>query len=453
MMGVGQAIAAADRLAFSWQPDAVLAGIYVKAAADGTLDLDHLAGKADPAGDLLSFYYVSAKANRKATIGLDRESHAILVGAPVALSAGERVLPVGGPFLDLERALAKVRQMGIALPASREDGYIEARLAAVADRPGGPNRYVWTISRIDLTGAAAAASPPIEVDAGTGRQVVLGGRTDCQSVLQGAGNTPALADELRKGKEFPAESPLNFASFRQEADAWAARWCSDLKLAEVDLTGSYSGERFRMQSAVFRYFRRNPREDAANPWLATSVWIDGRQVKVDSLDQSLGDPAFQPQAVPDDISPPEEVMPKFGALNLDVPPEQVYLRLFCHGNDHWLWRMAAIRQRLSSPDMVAASLPSVDFIYLDARSGKVLADSEGALLTALASPTAGAAVDPALIGTWQASTPTPQGNWQITFERPTDGQLYAGRRGTGQCPAAGDRFSAGWRRAVDGDHE
>ena len=119
MMGVGQAIAAADRLAFSWQPDAVLAGIYVKAAADGTLDLDHLAGKADPAGDLLSFYYVSAKANRKATIGLDRESHAILVGAPVALSAGERVLPVGGPFLDLERALAKVRQMGIALPASR----------------------------------------------------------------------------------------------------------------------------------------------------------------------------------------------------------------------------------------------------------------------------------------------------------------------------------------------
>jgi hypothetical protein len=277
MMGVGQAIAAADRVAFSWQPDAVLVGIYVKAAADGYLDLNHLAGKADPAGDLLSFYYVSAKANRKATIGLDRASNAIVVGTPAPLSAGERVLPVGGPFLDLERALAKVRQIGVGLPASREDGYIEARLATVADRPGGPNRYVWTISRIDLTGAAAVASPPIEVDAGTGRQIALG--------QPAGGNTPALADELRKGKEFPAESSLNFASFRQEADAWAARWSGDLKLAEVDLTGSYSGERFRMQSAVFRYFRRNPRDDAAKPWLATSVWIDGRQVKVDSLDQ------------------------------------------------------------------------------------------------------------------------------------------------------------------------
>jgi hypothetical protein len=52
-MGVGQAMAAADRLAFSWQPDAVLVGIYVKAAASGNLDLNHLAGKADPAGDLL----------------------------------------------------------------------------------------------------------------------------------------------------------------------------------------------------------------------------------------------------------------------------------------------------------------------------------------------------------------------------------------------------------------
>ena len=151
----------------------------------------------------------------------------------MTLSAGERVLPLGGPFLDLERALAKVRQMGIGLPRSREDGYIEARLAAVADRPGGPSRYVWTIIPVDLSGAAAVASQPIEVDAGTGRQVALG--------RQAGGNTPALADELRKGKEFPAESPLNFTSFRQEADAWAARWSNDFRLAEVDLTGSYSG--------------------------------------------------------------------------------------------------------------------------------------------------------------------------------------------------------------------
>ena len=140
---------------------------------------------------------------------------------------------------------------------------------------------------------------------------------------------------------------------------------------------------------MFRYFRPNPRADPATPWLTTAVWIDGREVSVDSLDQPFHDAAFQPQAVPGDISPPEEVMPKFAALNLDVPPEQVYLRLFCHGSDHWLWRMAAIRQRPSSPGAVAASLPSVDFIYLNARSGKVLADSEGALLTALASPAAG----------------------------------------------------------------
>ena len=108
--------------------------------------------------------------------------------------------------------------------------------------------------------------------------------------------------------------------------------------------------------------------------------------------------------------------------------------------------MAAIRQRLGSPDMAAASLPSVDFVYLDARSGKVLADSEAGLLTALASPTAGAAVDPALIGTWQASTPTPQGNWQITFDvRPT-GSYTLAVAGPGSVPPP----EAGFLRAGDG---
>jgi hypothetical protein len=108
--------------------------------------------------------------------------------------------------------------------------------------------------------------------------------------------------------------------------------------------------------------------------------------------------------------------------------------------------MAAIRQRLNSADAVAASLPSVDFIYLDARSGKVLADSEGALLTALASPAAGAPVDPALIGTWQVSTPTPQGNWQITFEvRPT-GSYTLAVAGSGSVPPP----EAGFLRAGDG---
>jgi hypothetical protein len=437
-MGVGQAIAAADRAAFSWQHDAVLVGIYVKAAADGSLDLNRLAGKADPAGDLLTFYYASAKANRKATIGLDRSGNAVVVGTPATISAGERVLPIGGPFLDLERALAKVRRMGIGLPASREDGYIEARLAAVADRPGGPSRYVWTISRIDLIGVSAVASQPMEVDAGAGRQVALGRPT--------GGNSPALADELRHGKTFPADSPLNFASFRQEADTWVARWCHDFKLAEVDLTGSCSEERFRLQSAVFRYFRPNPRADAANPWLATSVWIDGRQLSVDSLDQPLHDAAFQPRAVPDDISPPEEVMPKFGALNLSAPLEQVYLRLFCRGSDHWLWRMAAVRQRPGSSGVAVAAQPSVDFVYLDARSGKLLADSEAGLLTALAAPTTATTVDPVLLGTWQVSTPTPQGNWQITFEvRPT-GSYTLAVAGTGSVPPP----EAGFLRAGDG---
>jgi hypothetical protein len=445
-MGVGQAIAAADRVAFSWQPDAVLAGIYVKAAADGSLDLNRLAGKADPAGDLLTFYYASARANRKMTIGLDRSANAILVGTPAAISAGERVLPVAGPFLDLERALAKVRQTGTPLPASREDGYIEARLGAVADRPGGPNRYVWTITPVDLTGVSGVARQPIEVDAGAGRQVTLGGRTDCQSVPRAGGNTPALADELLQGKTFPAESPLNFTSFRHEAAAWAARWSNDFRLAEVDLTGSYSGERFRLQSAVFRFFRPNPRADAANPWLTTSVWIDDRQVKVDSLDRPASDPVLQPQAVPDDIAPPEEVMPKFGALNLDAPPEQVYLRLFCCGSDHWLWRMAAVRRQPGLPDAVAAARPSVDFIYLDARSGKILADSEGGLLTALASPTTGGPIEPALLGTWQVRTPTPQGDWQITFDvRPT-GSYTLAVAGAGSVPPP----ETGFLRASDG---
>jgi hypothetical protein len=435
---VARAIAAADRAAFSWQHDAVLVGIYVKAAADGSVDLNRLAGKADPAGDLLTFYYASAKANRKVTIGLDRAANAVVVGTPAAISAGERLLPVGGPFLDLERALAKVRQMGIPLPVSREDGYIEARLAAVADRPGGPSRYLWTISRINLSGDLAAASQPIEVDAGTGRHVVLG--------RQAGDDTPALADELRQGKPFPAESPLNFAAFRQQADAWAARWSSDFRLAEADLTGSYSGDRFRLQSAVFRYFRPNPRADAGTPWLTASVWIDGRQVGVDSLDQPSHDAAFRPQAVPSDISQPEEVMPKFGALNLDAPLEQVYLRLFCRGSDHWLWRMAAVRHQPSSSGTVAAAQPSVEFLYLDACSGRVLADSEGALLAALASTTTGGPVDPALLGTWQASTPTPKGNWHITFQvRPT-GSYTLAVAGAGSAPPP----EAGFLRAGDG---
>jgi hypothetical protein len=447
-MDVGRVIAAADRVAFTWQPDAALVGIFVKAAADGNLDVSHLAGKANAAGDLLTFYYASAKANREATIGLDRSANAVIAGPPAAISAGQRVLPIRGPFLDLGRAAAKVRQTGISLPASRKDGYIEARLTAVADRSGGASRYVWTITPVDLTGATAVARQPIEVDAGAGGQVALGGRTDCQSVLRAGGNMPALADELRQGKEFPPDVPLTFTSFRREADAWAARWSSELKLAEADLTGSYSGERFRLQSAVFRYFRPNPRAEAMSPWLTTTVWIDGRQVKVDGLDRPSGAPAFQPRAVPHDVSPPEELMPKFEALNLGPPPEQVYLSLSCFslGGDHWLWRMAAVRQRPSSPGLVAAALPSVDFVYLDARSGKLLADSEAGLLAALASPVADGPVDAALIGTWQADTPTPQGNWRITFEVRATGSYTLAVAGAGSVPPP----EAGFLRAADG---
>ncbi len=443
---IERVIAAADSLAIPWQPDAVLVDIYVKTAADGKLDLSRLAGKANPAGDLLTFSYASAKANRKAAIGLDRSAKVVFVGTPAAIVAGQRVLPIRGPFLDLERALARVRQLGISLPASRENGYVEARLTAFADRPGAPSRYVWTITRIDLGGPTAVASQPIEVDAGAGRQIAIGGGTGGPSASRTSGDTPALADELRQGKEFPADVPLTFASFRREADAWAARWTNDLRLAEVDLTGTYSGERFRMQSAVFRYFRPNPRAEAANPWLTTSVWIDGRQVKVESLDRPSTDPVLQPQAAPDDVSPPEEVMPKFAALNGDAPPEQVYLRLFCLGGNHWLWRMAAIRQQPGSPGALAAALPSVDFVYLDARSGKLLADSEAGLLTALASPTAGRTVDPALVGSWQVYTPTPQGNWRITFEvRPT-GSYSLAVAGPGSVPPP----EAGLLHAGDG---
>jgi hypothetical protein len=439
-MDVSRAMAAADRLAFSWQPDAVLVSVYVKAAADGNLDLSHLAGRDNPVGDLLTLSYASAKANRKATIALDRSANPILVGTPVAIPAGQRVLPIRGPFLDLRPALAKIRQMGINLPASRRDGYIEACLSAIADRPGGPSRYVWAITRVDLSGPVAVANPPIEVHAGAGPMAAQG--------REASAGVPSLADELRQGKEFPADVPLNFASFRREADAWAARWTGDLKLAEVDLTGSYSGQRFRLQSALFRYFRPNPRAETTNPWLLTSVLIDDRQVKVDSLDRPSNDPVLRPQAVPNNISPPEEVLPKFAALNVDAPPEQVYLRLSCLGGDRWLWRMAAVRQGAVTSGAVTA-VPSVDFVYLDARSGKFLADSEAGLLAALASPTspsASVAIDPALVGTWQVFTPTPQGKRRITFEiRPT-GTYTLAIAGSGNVPTP----ESGLLRAGDG---
>jgi hypothetical protein len=416
-MSVAQAIAAADRVAFSWQHDATLVGIYVKAAADGSLDMSHLAGKTDPAGDLATFYYMSTQANRNATIAIDRSANAVMAGAPTDIAAGERLLPITGPFLDLNRALAKVPQMGFHLPASRQKGYIEARLTAVADQAGRPAHYVWAISPIDLEGDVAVAYRPVKIDAGSGRQVAVG--------PQGGDMVPGLADELRQGKAFPEDVPVAFASFRHEADACIARWSGDFKLREVDLAGSYSGERFRTESAVFRYFRPNPRADAARPWLTASVWIDGRQVKADGLDRPVQNEGFSPQAAPNDISPPEEVMPKFAASQPDAPPQQFYLRLFCYGGDHWLWRMATV-QRPSSPGTVAAAQPSVDFVYLDARSGRVLANSESGLLAALASPTTGGPIDPALLGTWQASAATPQGNWQITFEvRPTGSYTLA----------------------------
>jgi hypothetical protein len=436
-VNVGDAVMLADRVALSWQMDAMLVGIYARVGADGAIDLQRLAAKNRPAGDLATFYYVSAKANRKATIAIDRSANAVMVGKPAPIGPGERLLPIAGTFLDLTRSLAKIHQTGFYLPASPEKGYIEARLAAVAEREGKPARYVWTISRIDLDGDPAVVDPPIEIDAGSGRQVTVDG--------QGGEMAPGLADELRQGKPFPADVPVTFASFRQEADAWIARWAGNFQLREVDLSGSYTGERFRMQSALFRYFRPNPRVDAAKSWLTASVWIDGREVKLDSLDQPMQDEAFAPQATPNDISLPEEVMPKFAALHLDTPPEEVYLRLFCFGGDRWLWRMATIRQRPGDP-RAAAARPSVDLVYLDARSGKVLANSEAGLLAAIVAPPSGGPVDPALLGTWQASVPTPQGNWQITFDvRPT-GSYTLAVAGAGSVPPP----EAGFLQAGDG---
>ena len=113
--------------------------------------------------------------------------------------------------------------------------------------------------------------------------------------------------------------------------------------------------------------------------------------------------------------------------------------------------MAAIRQGAITSGEVTA-VPSVDFVYLDARSGKFLADSEAGLLAALASPTsstspsASVAIDPALVGSWQVFTPTPQGKRRITFEiRPT-GTYTLAIAGPGNAPSP----ESGLLRAGDG---
>lgn len=263
-----------------------------------------------------------------------------------------------------------------------------------------------------------------------------------------AAKSGQLSDELRQGKDYPADAPRSFAAFQREADAFAARWDPNARLGEASLTGTSSGGRFRLQTGRFQYYSSGQGGPAPAAGSMLTVLIDGLRITADDSPLMTTEAASPPPTTPDDLLPPEEILPKFWVLNDSAPPEQIFLLLFPSGppRNQWLWRMAALRAPAVASANPASLPPALDMLYLDARSGKPVADSEGKLLAAVLPASEPTQVDPAIVGQWESSNP--QGKWRMVFRVGSDGHYLlnvaadgsTGPPETGRLQASGGKW-------------
>src|SRR5262249_34545381 len=139
------------------------------------------------------------------------------------MPAGTETAPIPDRVLDLDEALAKAREIGLKLPGAGARGFLHARLVGGSGEGPRAASATWTITAVDMSGSfPAPVGEPVVVNAASGERTT-------EEALSGRLGRRMLAEELTRGKTFPA-SQHDYAFYRKAADDWVTRWNENLTL-------------------------------------------------------------------------------------------------------------------------------------------------------------------------------------------------------------------------------
>ncbi len=424
-------VSQARELAKAWQKDAALVGIFVKADAEGRVDLKNLMSPTNQHGGAVTLQFYSAAARQVQPYGIDPSGRIVAQGP--AMPPGTEIVPIPDSFLDLDEAVAKAREAGLRLPKADGKRFIDARITGVQGISGKPDSAIWKVSAFDMSGAyPIAIGQPIELAAGSGAQTTW-------EKESGHEERGLLAEELSRGKYLPYDPRRELSAYRKEADALAAKWNAGLKLTgdaalklcEIEIDGKYVDRQLEIGSLEMFYFR--PTNEA---WSIFKVAAFGttdeernRQhvmlIRGEESSAVIPKASLHPQAVPQKYLSPAEAVAKLSELDPRWSSERIFLRLVFGGSrpagvdealdigfelpvdlpeaarTKWLWgsygKRAAGKQRAG---IFTYNLGASVYFAIDAVTGEGLIwpDRDG-------EPPTG--VDPALVGTWRAPTTDP----------------------------------------------
>lgn len=465
-------------LARAWRADAVVTGVFVKAGADGRVDLERLIDPQNPHGGYLAIYVHSPAAAAARTYGIERSGHVAAQGPEVP--AAGILVPIPGSVLDLDEALAKARERGFSPPPADGRSFIDANLAGVTGAPGRPDAAIWAITAVDMSGAHPSPGARVTIDAATGVETT-------REELSGQRDRERLADELRRGRTHPL-SQRDWAFYRQEADAFAASWDPTLRFCGVELSGKPSSGRFEMDRATFVYVTP-PGAPGSASLLSVGMFPtgEGMLIRVDEFDHRLGPQDPAPPAAPEAILAPEAAAARLLAVDPRIPVDPMILTLVSGdalsggirseasraGRDlppalaeamkgRFLWIGRSMRiPRQGIGGLLVCGARDLDDVAIDAASGEPFLRRGAA---ASKGPRGPRRVDPAIVGAWSA---TLHGR-DMTMELGAAGEIsvfltVAGSRGNGlrgALDASGGRWEVessdgevytGAYRLIDGD--
>jgi hypothetical protein len=320
---VAPLVSAAKTLAKTWQADAALVTMVIKAGADGLLDLKNMQSANNQNGVFVAMNFYSPSAGQVRTYGLDPSGRVVAQGP--AMPPGTEITPIPEPFLDLDDALTKARQNGLNPLKSNDKSFIDARISGVKGEYGRPNSAIWKISSWDFSGPVPApVGEPIELTASTGTVTTWekeSGQLDRQR----------LVEELRQGKALPLDPRRELAAYRKEADAMAGKWSPELKLSEIAIQGHNPGAKFEIDHLEFFYYRLVP-----DGWSIFRVLVfgvkGGMLMQGGETDNVLPKANYNLQPAPDKLLPPNEALTKLEKLNPQWDEQHISLRLIFGGS-------------------------------------------------------------------------------------------------------------------------
>lgn len=313
---VAPLVAQAREQSNAWQKDAELSGIWVTANPNGIVDLKQ-------AGHSIGLQFYSASVAWMDNYAVDDSGKPWAVGKTMT---AREIVPISGPFLDIDQAIARARELGLKPPKADGRSGIEARLIGVRGAYGWPNSAIWKISAIDIRGAASTrVGEMIELDAATGEQT----------------------------KFLPYDPQRDFAAYRKEADALAAERNAGLglsgdksfKLCEVVMEVKDADNRLEILHVTLHYFRPladgwsifrvdafGTAEEIANMGDSGTRGKPVMLMKGEELRNPIPKASYAPQVAPEKLLTPLEAHARLAKLKPGWQDERHHLRLAFGGS-------------------------------------------------------------------------------------------------------------------------